>query len=441
MFHLHRSKLFDRFDDNSHGVIYLKGGSTSHWYDTDTEIDFQQESNFFYLTGIEEPDFGLLLDLESRRYVLVIPRRDATYATWYGRVYSPEHYQKESQADEVIYDDEASDWLKKRRPSMVFAYDNKQAQALETSFPLNTDSLRDALIDCRVIKTEFEIDLMRQAGEIASHAHKAVMSVLQAGANEAELRAEFLYFCHMAGQRHEPYLGIHAAGSDSAILHYVKNNKTLHDGDLYLLDAGANYRNYAADITRTFPVNGIFSPEQRLFYQICLDAQLCVMEQTKAGVKMEDLHLLAAETIVSGMADADFLRGSLSDLMENNIFALFFPHGLGHFLGLDTHDVGGYPKGVQHIDRPGLKYLRARRKLESGMVITVEPGLYFIPALLESAFEDSKKKPFLNVAALKQLLGFGGIRIEDNLVISDEGYENLTDVPKTITEIETFMRG
>ena len=125
--------------------------------------------------------------------------------------------------------------------------------------------------------------------------------------------------------------------------------------------------------------------------------------------------------------------------MENNIFALFFPHGLGHFLGLDTHDVGGYPKGVERIDRPGIKFLRARRELQAGMVITIEPGIYFVPAVLEPAMENPEQAKFLDVDKVKSLLGFGGIRIEDDIAVTEDGFENLTNVPKEISEIEALM--
>ena len=155
---------------------------------------------------------------------------------------------------------------------------------------------------------------------------------------------------------------------------------------------------------------------------------------------MEEIQIQAARIMIERFVDGGFLYGNVDELMNKDIFALFFPHGIGHFLGLDTHDVGGYPKGVERIDRPGLRYLRARRLLEPGMVVTIEPGIYFIPALLEPAFENKEIVPFLNVPKLKDLLDFGGIRIEDNIVITETGHENLTDVPKSRSDIEQFMR-
>src|SRR5699024_994126 len=143
--------------------------------------------------------------------------------------------------------------------------------------------------------------------------------------------------------------------------------------------------------------------------------------------------------MMQGLKDADIVKGSLDDLMENDIFALFYPHGLGHFLGLDTHDVGGYPKGVEEIDRPGLKYLRMRRRLQPGMVITVEPGLYIIPALRKTALEDINIAAFLNKEKIEQIYNSGGIRIEDNIIVTEDGCENLTNVPKERDEIEKVM--
>ena len=155
---------------------------------------------------------------------------------------------------------------------------------------------------------------------------------------------------------------------------------------------------------------------------------------------MEDLHLDAARDILRGLREMDVVRGDVDDMMEQNVFALFFPHGLGHFLGMDTHDPGGYPKGVDRIQRPGIQYLRARRTLEPGMVITIEPGCYFIPALLNPAMEDPAVKPYLNASLLRTMLDFGGIRIEDDIAITEAGNENLTSVPKERAEIEAIIQ-
>jgi len=242
------------------------------------------------------------------------------------------------------------------------------------------------------------------------------------------------------GLLQDAYNGIHASGPNSAILHYVDNTRQMQEGDLFLIDAGYEYNGYSSDSTRTYPVNGKFDGNQAAIYQTVLNAQQATIDAAKPGVRMEDLHMIAARIILEGLEEIGLIKGEIDDLMENDIFALFFPHGLGHFLGLDTHDVGGYPKGIDRIERPGLRYLRTRRELLPGMVITIEPGLYFIPALLKPAFDDEKKKKFLNPDKLESFFEFGGVRIEDNLIITDDSSENMTDVPKQIKEIENIMQ-
>jgi Xaa-Pro dipeptidase len=436
----HRQKLFEQFPQIVKGLVYLEAGKTQFSYDTDRELDFKQESNFLYLTGIEEPDFALLLDGRDRSYTLVVPRRDASYATWHGEVFPKEYWQVEYGADYAIYSDELEAELTRRKPETVFCYNEAQAETIRKAHQnTSVEGLRDALVECRLRKSPEELDLLRHASEIASEAHMSVLAAVESGVNEAELRALFLYHCMLAGQRHEPYVGIHGSGSNGAILHYTKNNKTLEDGELYLIDAGAEFHGYVADITRTWPVSGKFSAEQRDLYQLTLNMQLASLQMVKAGVQWEDVHLAACYTLIDGLRNLGYIKGGTDELLEKNVFALFFPHGIGHFLGLDTHDVGGYPKGVQRIDRPGLKYLRVRRKLEPNMVVTVEPGIYFIKALLEPAFADAALRLYLNEEKLRPLLSFGGIRIEDNLIVTPHGYENMTQVPKAVAEIEAFM--
>jgi Xaa-Pro dipeptidase len=227
---------------------------------------------------------------------------------------------------------------------------------------------------------------MREAARVNNIAHRKVMEVVKPGMYEYELKAVFDYHQVQRGLLFPAYSGIHAAGANSAILHYTENSSRVNNGDLYLIDAGYEYEGYASDITRTYPANGRFTDDQAAVYQTVLNALNTVIEMVEPGVKMEDLHMKAAEIILKGLKQMGLVKGTIEELMENDIFALFFPHGLGHFLGLDTHDVGGYPKGVERIDRPGIRFLRARRELQAGMVITIEPGLYFIPALLKKAF-------------------------------------------------------
>ncbi|MEX0894587.1 MAG: aminopeptidase P family protein [Balneolaceae bacterium] len=440
---LHRKKLFGLFEENQKGIVYLKGAELMYRYDTDYEFPFRQESNFWYLTGVNEPDYHMILDLKSQEFHLFAPKRDTQFAVWNGRIKPTDEIRGQYQPDHLHTDQELPKILRDLQPAVIYCLNESQAEYIEDldrELKVETESLSDAITYCRCIKSEWELDQLREASRINNIAHNEVIKALKPGKYEYEMKAIFEFHQVQRGLLQDAYNGIHASGPNSAILHYVENTRQMQDGDLYLIDAGYEYNGYSSDITRTYPVNGTFSGDQAAIYQTVLNAQLATIEAAKPGIEMEDLHMLSARTLLEGLKDFGLVRGKMDEMMENDIFALFFPHGLGHFLGLDTHDVGGYPKGVDRIDRPGLRYLRTRRELLPGMVITLEPGLYFIPALLKPAFDDKQKKKFLNREKLESFFDFGGVRIEDNLIITEEGSENLTDVPKQIREIETLMQ-
>lgn len=442
MHHLHREKLFSLLDDKETAIVYMKGAELMYRYNTDYEFPFRQESNFWYLTGVNEPDFHLVLDLKKQEYHLFAPNRNAQYAVWHGRVKTKEQLQEEYQPDHLHYEGKLPQVLKELNPEKIYCIDEEQAEFIEEferQVPIDLDTLDDAITHCRVFKTDWELDQMREAARVNNIAHKAVLEALEPGKYEHELKAVFDYHQIQNGLMQDAYNGIFASGENSAILHYVENNREVKDGDLFLIDAGYECKGYASDFTRTYPASGEFTTLQAEIYEAVLEAQKQVIEAAQPDVKMESLHILAARVMMQGLKDADIVEGSVDDLMEEDIFALFFPHGLGHFLGLDTHDVGGYPKGVDRIERPGIKYLRMRRTLQPGMVLTIEPGLYFVPALLKPALEDEKASRFLNASKLKDMMDFGGVRIEDNLIITEDGYENLTDVPKERSDIEKVM--
>lgn len=441
---LQRKKLLSLFDEEQNNLIYIKGAELMYRYQTDYEFPFRQESNFWYLTGVDEPDYHMILDLKTLKYHLFAPKRDEHYGVWHGRIKTKDDIQTLYEPDELHYENSLLSVLKDLNPDVIYCLNEEQAEFLEDldrSFKVDTDSLNDAITFCRTIKTEDELNLMREAARITNIAHRKVMEQVKPGMYEYELKAIFDYHQVKRGLLFDAYNGIHAAGQNSAILHYTECSNRLNNGDLYLIDAGYEYEGYASDVTRTYPANGRFTDEQAAVYQTVLNALNSVINDIKPGVKMEDLHLSAARIILEGMKRMGLVKGSVDDLMENDIFALFFPHGLGHFLGLDTHDVGGYPKGVERIDRPGIRFLRARRELQPGMVVTIEPGLYFIPALLKKAFEDEAKSQFLNADKLQAYFEFGGVRIEDNVIITEDGCENMTSVPKEIKEIEKIIRG
>ena len=440
--HLHREKLLSLFEENQRGIVYLKGAEIMYRYGTDFEYPFRQESNFWYLTGVDEADYHAVLDIASGDYYLFAPKRDAQYGVWHGRIKPGEEIQERYQPDYLHTDSELPGILKKLNPDIIYCLNDEQAEyveSLDRSFQVETETLADALTYCRCIKTEQELNKLRKAAEINRIAHIEVLKALKPGIYEHELKGLFDYHQQKHGLQHAAYSGIHAGGVNSAILHYTENNQIIKDGDLYLIDAGYEYEGYASDVTRTYPANGQFTGDQAAVYQVVLETLNKSIELARPGIKMEDLHLAACRIVLHGLQEIGIVQGGVEEMMDNNIFALFFPHGLGHFLGLDTHDVGGYPKGVERIDRPGIRYLRVRRELMPGMVITIEPGIYFIPALLKPALEDPATSKFLVKDRIEKLYDFGGVRIEDNLIITENGNENLTDIPKSIQDIETMM--
>ena len=314
------------------------------------------------------------------------------------------------------------------------------------SFPTDLQTLHPELVECRVRKSDEEIELLRYVNGVASGAHVEVMRICKPGMMEYQLEAAFLHHIYAEGGcRFSAYTCICGCGPSSAILHYghqgAPNDGMLGDGDMFLNDSGAQYHGYASDITCSFPVNGRFTEDQRMIYEAVLASNRAVQEAMKPGVLWPDMHRLSVRVIAEHLRDAGILRGSIDELLANHIPALFMPHGLGHFMGLDVHDPGGYPEGISRIDEPGIRSLRCGRRLEKGMVITVEPGIYFIDALLEPALADPNVAKYLDTRVLGRFRSFGGVRIEDDVLVTAGGSENFTQVPRDPEEIESVMSG
>jgi len=227
-------------------------------------------------------------------------------------------------------------------------------------------------------------------------------------------------------------------------LHYghagEPNSKEIKDGDMCLFDMGAEYCCYTSDITCSFPANGKFTAKQRLIYEAVLSASRAVFTALKPGVSWKDMHLLAERKALEALKAGGLLTGEVDDMMKNRLGAVFMPHGLGHFLGLDVHDVHGYPEGgIERSTEPGLRSLRTARVMEPRMVLTIEPGIYFGDYNIDTALANPEQSRFLVPDVINQYRGFGGVRIEDDVVVTDDGMELLTDVPRTVEEIEKLM--
>jgi Xaa-Pro aminopeptidase len=400
----------------------------------DTEYRFRQDSDFYYLTGFNEPDaVAVVAPSREAPYTLFVRPRDREKETWTGRRAGVEGAKELYGADAAFPVEEFDAKLREMLDGAATLYyrlggghaelDSKVVAELarmrqlgwRRARPPHTVTDPGLLVhEMRLFKTDEEVALMRRAADIASEAHREAMRAARPGMKEYEVEALIEYAFRRAGASGPAYNSIVGGGANATILHYVENSAELRDGDLLLVDAGAEYEGFASDITRTFPVNGRFTRAQRELYQLVLGCERECIEMARPGVTLEEMHDRSVEILTEGMLRLGLLKGDAAKLIEEGEHKKFYMHRLSHYLGLDVHDVGAY-----HLDgRP--------RPLAPGMVITVEPGLY-IP-------EDSEGVP-------DEFRGVG-IRIEDDVLITSEGPRVLTDrAPKEVEEIEALMSG
>lgn len=439
------------------GIILLKGGDVQPVYTTDGEQLFRQESYLHYLFGVNEDGFWGALDVRNGRSMLFMPRLPASYGVWMGVIQGPDYYKAKYAVDEVVYvDDMAGVLAAAGAPCIHLLSGTNTDSGTEVQPPsfegsdkltLETATLFREINEARVHKTPGEIVLMKYVNHLGSRAHVAMMQGCKPGMMEYQAESIFRHFTYSKGGcRNQGYTCIAASGSNGAVLHYghggAPNDAQMRDGDLVLFDMGCEYYRYGSDITCSWPVNGKFTPQQALLYNAVLDAHRSVIAAMAPGVSWPDLHSLAYRKIIGGLAAGGLLQGDIEEMIAAEVGGLFMPHGLGHLIGIDTHDVGGYGDGFpERTQRPGYKSLRTARQLEAGMIITVEPGCYFNPVLLLPAFEDPVHSKFLVKEAIQPFMSMGGVRIEDNVVVTESGSLSLTDVPRTVKEIEAVMAG
>lgn len=430
------------------GVIFLRGETlhTRKW--TDVEFPFRQESYFYYLTGVSEVGARLLIDVSTCKAYLFVLKYDQDHELWCGKAHSIKEM-SEMYNINVHYASEMSHILDQIGSRQVFVLSKDQLSDDFDGWDVDDAFVKLALDQVRVYKTKGEIELMKEAARITANAHIQLMKNTRSFKNESDGAALFNYECSRKGYHiltnkravFQAYTPIVAYGKNGSVLHYVSNNAPIQNSsDMLLVDAGCEYSCYASDVTRTYPVNGKFGHEDGIIYQIVLDSQEAVLSAMKPGVEWEDMHRLAEKVILNGLISAGIVHGEYHELMKHHVAALFFPHGLGHLIGLDVHDVGGYPPGVERIQEPGIRYLRMRRTLQENMVVTVEPGLYFIGQLLDQALQNPIMSKFINTSVLDKFRHIGGVRIEDDVLITNDGIEILTAaIPKQMQEIQDLM--
>lgn len=398
----------------------------------DTHYRYRQSSDLLYLTGFDEPEaIAVIAPSREKKYTLFVRPRDPEREIWDGRRAGVQGAKEMFGADEAFpveeFKEKLSDILNGAQNLYYRVGDGNpeldqtiisqiaRLRAMGWRRAVPPEAIVDTaaiLHEMRLIKTEDEITLMQRAADIAAEAHRLAMQEARPGINEYEIEALIEYHFRKSGAAGPAYTSIVGGGANATILHYINNDARLRDGDLLLIDAGAEYEGYASDITRTFPVNGRFTKAQREIYELVLEAQTACIEMTRPGVTMDELHNLSVEILTEGMVRLGLLQGETARLIEEEKYKQFYMHRLGHFLGLDVHDVGRY-----QVDGES-------RALEPGMVITIEPGLYIAA--------DTKEIP-------EEYAGIG-VRIEDDVLVTAAGRRVLTDkAPKEVKEIEELM--
>lgn len=409
------------------------------WPHSDMEVRFRQDRYFNYLTGaFDLKDAVVVYYTAPQKLVLYLPEVDEDSVMWSGLPLSPEDAKALYDVDEVHYITDLN------VQAGTFAGElRREFRSLE-QYPEFKDSvtadasLKEAFDEARVIKDEYEIQLIRRANQISDKCHLAVMSALPIETNERHIHAEFAYHAIRQGSKYEAYDPICCSGTNAGTLHYVKNDEELKNRQLVLLDAGAEFECYASDITRCFPINGHWSPEARQIYDLVHEMQRECMVRVRPGVEWSDLHLLAHRILIDRFLQLGIFKRKYTpvQLFQSGVSAAFLPHGLGHMLGMDTHDSGGHAN-YEDPD-PKLRYLRIRRKLETNMVVTVEPGCYFNDFLIEKLGANGAH--MIDFDVLEKYKPVGGVRIEDDVLVTSTGYENLTSVTSDADEIERIVQ-
>jgi len=425
-----RKALMEQMESNSIAIV---PAATEKVRNRDAAFAYRQDSDFYYLSGFDEPEAVLVLipGRAQAEYVLFCRERDREREIWDGYRAGPEGACERFGADDAFPISDIDDIL----PGLLEGrervyYSMGRDQQFDQQVMSWVNSIRERvrsgatppgeflnldhfLHDLRLFKSAAEIRLMREAAAISAHAHCRAMQSCEPGMYEYQLEAELQHHFIHSGARFAAYNSIIGSGNNACILHYVDNNRQMKAGELVLIDAGCELDNYASDITRTFPVSGTFSTEQKAIYELVLAAQQAAIECAVVGNHWNEPHEVSVKVITEGLVKLGLLKGEVSELIQSEAYKRFYMHRIGHWLGMDVHDVGDYKIDGQW------------RQLEPGMVMTVEPGIYIAPD------DDSVAKKWRGI----------GVRIEDDVVITKDGCDVLSaGVPKTVAEIEALMR-
>ncbi len=440
------------------GLLLLPGNNESPANYLGNTFDFRQDSTFLYYFGLDIPNLFAVIDIDNSSETLFGEDFSIDDIVWMGPqpkiAELAEKSGVENHGDFKSLNNIINDAIAKgKKIHFLPQYRTENLFMLENIIGIKSDRLNDytskefiiSVVNQRSVKSEEEIKEIDYAVDIANKMHTAAMKMLKPGVQEKKIAGmiEGVALSLGRGMSFRPIVSKHGE-----TLHNHSHENYLETGDLLVNDSGAETSlHYASDITRTLPVGGKFSQKQKEIYEIVLNSQMAAIDAVKPDTTYKDLHLLASRVITEGLTSLGLMQGNVDEAVQSGAHALFFPHGLGHMMGLDVHDMEnlgekyvGYDESVSRSEQFGLNYLRLAKALKPGFVFTVEPGIYFIPQLIDMWKEESKHSNFINYDKLEEYRGFGGVRIEDNILVTEEGYKVLGSkpIPKSVDEVEAL---
>ena len=446
-------------EDVSGGLILLLGNPDAPMNYPANTYHYRQDSNFLYFFGHNLAGLAGIIDVDNNTDILFGDDVDIDSIIWMG----PQESIREK-ADKIgvaitepykkLFDYVGDAIKQGRKIHFAPPYRAENIILLEKMLGIHPSQLKNyasvelikAIVKLRSIKDKYEIIELEKAANTGYEMHTAAMKMARPGLVEQEI-AGMIEGIALSKGNGTSFPVILSVRGETLHNHYHGN--IMKEGDMLLIDAGAaTYMDYASDFTRTIPVSGKYSPEQKAIYEIVLEANVKAIEMCKPGITFKEVHVLAAKIIAAGLKETGIMKGNSEDAVKAGAHALFFPHGLGHMMGLDVHDMEdlgqiyvGYDDEIRPSDQFGLAYLRFGRRLKEGFVLTIEPGIYFIPALIDKWRAEGMHTEFINYEKLEGFKGFGGIRIEDDLLITADGYRLLgKPIPKTVAEVEEIMK-
>ncbi len=440
------------------GVVLMLGNDLAPMNYADNPYRFRQDSSFLYYFGLDEPGLAAVQDLDSGEEIVFAQEPTVTDIVWTGSQPSLDDECVHVGVSKHLPPDRLAGYLQQARKAgrpIHFLPQYRHANRLRLERLLGVPALEtgshvsrpllEAVVDQRLRKTEDELAEIEIALDVSYDMHTMAMQMIRPGMLEREVAGavEGVVLSRGGTTSFPIIFSVHGE-----VLHNHSYDNEMHDGQLVVHDSGATSPlGYASDITRTMPVSGVFDSRQADVYRLVLDAQLAGIAAMRPGIPFRDVHLIACRVIAAGLRGLGILKGDVDEAVAAGAHAICMPHGLGHMMGLDVHDMEGldedlvgYGREFKRSEQFGLAYLRVARTLEPGFVLTVEPGVYFIPQLLELWRSERRHADFLDYERLESFLGFGGVRIEDNVAVTADGHRVLgRAIPKTIEDVEAEM--